>query len=132
MDASLREREKVALAKLATVSKAEESLYCQKSRVQWLAEGDQNTSFFHNSVKSRINVNKLVSLTLDDGSRIMEFPAISSEVVQYYQSMLNSGSPPYLGFPPLSQIVQKRLSGDQASALVREVSYEEVKNMLGL
>jgi len=130
MDASLRDREKVALAKLAVVSKAEESFYCQKSRVQWLAEGDQNTSFFHNSIKCRLNENKLVSLTLEDGSRITDSSSISSEVVHYYHSLLNSGSSAYPGYSPLSQVVKKRLRGDQVADLEREVSYAEVKNTL--
>ena len=31
----------------------------QKYRIIWLKEGDKNTAFFHTSVKSRINQNKI-------------------------------------------------------------------------
>ena len=64
----LRDQEKQALCEFIEVSKAEESLLRQKSRIQWLAEGDQNTQFFHRVVRQRINRNKLVSLSLADGS----------------------------------------------------------------
>ena len=54
------------------LSKQEESFFAQKSRVRWLKDGDLNTSFFHNFVRSRFNINKVVSLTLEDGSRLYD------------------------------------------------------------
>ena len=39
--------ERATIQDLVNLSKAEESIFRQKSRIQWLAEGDQNTGFFH-------------------------------------------------------------------------------------
>ena len=72
----MRAQEKATLAKLISISRAEETILAQKSRVHWLAEGDQNSKFFHNSIKNRINRNKLVSLTMEDGSTSFDIPTI--------------------------------------------------------
>ena len=47
MSQQLRELEKEAMKDYIAVSKAEETLFRQKSCIQWLAEGDHNTHFFH-------------------------------------------------------------------------------------
>lgn len=44
------------------LSQAEESFKKQKSRVAWLALGDQNTMFFHHKVSSNRMRNKILSL----------------------------------------------------------------------
>ena len=41
----------------------------QKSKICWIQEGDQNTKFFHQCVKGRINQNKIVPLTKEDRTR---------------------------------------------------------------
>jgi hypothetical protein len=39
-----------------------ESLLKQKSRMKWIKEGDSNSRFFHESIKSRRRRNQLVAL----------------------------------------------------------------------
>ena len=79
-----------ALLEFVEISKAEESLVRQKSRIQWLAEGDQNTHYFHKVVKQRINRNKLLSLTLADGSNIRGHSRVAQEAISFFQSLLNA------------------------------------------
>ncbi|XVE64262.1 hypothetical protein DITRI_Ditri07aG0086900 [Diplodiscus trichospermus] len=43
------------ISKLQNLLVAEESFFRQKSRIQWIKEGDQNTRFFHKSVNARRN-----------------------------------------------------------------------------
>ncbi|XP_057444637.1 uncharacterized protein LOC130736879 [Lotus japonicus] len=42
-----------------------ESLLCQKARSKWVAQGDQNTSFFHSSINWKRKSNSIVGLLID-------------------------------------------------------------------
>ena len=53
MTYDLRKAEISALKDLEEWEIREEIFWKQKSRVDWLQEGDRNTTFFHNSVKAR-------------------------------------------------------------------------------
>ena len=46
----------------------EETMMRQRSRVQWLRDGDGNTAFFHAKAKERSRQNHIGSLTKEDGS----------------------------------------------------------------
>lgn len=48
--------------KLDDAYKEEEMCWSQKARVQWLAEGNKNTKFFHASVVQRRNGNRIDQL----------------------------------------------------------------------
>ncbi|KAK8985032.1 hypothetical protein V6N11_082651 [Hibiscus sabdariffa] len=56
----LRKRE--LQSRLWKISRYRESLWQQKSRATWLAEGDRNTSFFHRQVKIRLMSNSIMGL----------------------------------------------------------------------
>jgi hypothetical protein len=43
-----------------------ESLLKQKSRMNWVKEGDSNTKYFHESIKQRRGRNQLVALKVGD------------------------------------------------------------------
>ena len=71
-DVLLKKEKKEAISKLAKYSSTEEALMHKKSRNLWIAQGDQNTAYFHNYVKARINQNKILSLTKEDNTRLFE------------------------------------------------------------
>ncbi|KAJ6722196.1 hypothetical protein OIU74_006903, partial [Salix koriyanagi] len=54
----------------ARLRRDEEAYYKQKSKVQWLKLGDQNTSFFHRSLIQRQSRNTVHNLVDDDGNQI--------------------------------------------------------------
>ena len=86
-----------------------------------------NTSFFHNSVKSRFNRNKIVSLTLEDGSRTFDPPSIKVEAVNFFHKILNDNSSTYPGRNHLAQFITKRISDIQKASLTARVSSSEVQ-----
>lgn len=61
----------------------EESFYKQKSRVQWLKEGDGNTRFFHQYVKTRENKKRITQVVSDTGELIQQQQLV-------YQHFVNS------------------------------------------
>ncbi|KAM0925635.1 hypothetical protein ACQ4PT_004066 [Festuca glaucescens] len=54
---------------LCEMFEREEIMARQRSRVDWLKEGDRNTSFFHARASARKRTNKISSLKRDNGSK---------------------------------------------------------------
>jgi hypothetical protein len=50
--------------------------------------GDWNTSYFHKLVNGRQNINKLLSVTREDGDVVEGHEADKSKVIAYFQSVL--------------------------------------------
>lgn len=51
------------------LAKAEESFFCQRSRVTWYKEGDMCTAYFHQMAASRKVINHIHFLLAPDGSK---------------------------------------------------------------
>lgn len=64
-------------------SDAMESMYKQKSRINWLNLGDLNTSYFHNMMKFMQNRNSISSLTSDDGREINGVDCVVAELCDF-------------------------------------------------
>ena len=77
-------------------------------------------------VQQRINRNKLVSLTLEDGSSIRGHARVAQEAVHYFQSLLNVEGSLYPGRDLLNQFINKSLSHDQVLDMDQEDSREEI------
>ncbi|KAG5581137.1 hypothetical protein H5410_051764 [Solanum commersonii] len=68
----------------------EESIVKQKSRVQWLQLGDENTTYFQASLKTRIAQNKITSLTTATGRIGNNSTDIEEEIISFYKQLLGS------------------------------------------
>ncbi|CAH8262212.1 unnamed protein product [Arabidopsis lyrata] len=66
----------------------EESYFKQKSRINWLKEGDLNTSYFHKICQSRASFNTIRSFMLDSGDLLVDPIAMSNHAVSHFQSIL--------------------------------------------
>ena len=89
-DSGLVENEKICLKNLHELARDEEGFLKQKSRIQWLKLGDQNSKFFHKVVKARNSRNTIKSITLENGCRIEDPASIKKEFVTHFQSVLGS------------------------------------------
>ena len=82
--------EKMYLKNFHDLARAEEGFLKQKSRIQWLKLGDQNSNFFHKVVKARNSKNSIKSITLKNGCRIDDPTSIIQDFVKHFQSVLGS------------------------------------------
>ncbi|KAK4706639.1 hypothetical protein R3W88_033809 [Solanum pinnatisectum] len=84
MHQNMIEEEKKLRTKLIKWSQIEESIYKQKSRVQWLKLGDANTAYFFASMKNKKAQNQITMLTKENGTTIRGRSEIKQEVVGLY------------------------------------------------
>jgi hypothetical protein len=62
----------------------------QRSRVEWLREGDRNTSFFHARASARCKANKIEVLLRPDGSKCEEQGEIKGMVQNFYEGLFSA------------------------------------------
>ncbi|XP_010501525.1 PREDICTED: uncharacterized protein LOC104778786 [Camelina sativa] len=70
----------------------EESYFRQKSRVNWLKEGDLNTSYFQKVCQARASYNTIQSFLLDSGDQIEDPIEMSELAIAHFQSILAPAS----------------------------------------
>ncbi|KAM0911064.1 hypothetical protein ACQ4PT_013724 [Festuca glaucescens] len=75
---------------LCELFEREEVMACQRSRVDWLREGDRNTAFFHAHASARKKANKIHSLAREDGSRCDDQVEIKGMVQNFYENLFSS------------------------------------------
>lgn len=73
--------------------KREEAYWFQKSRVQWLREGDQNTKFFHVYTMQRRRKNSIAKLVTAQGVECNTSSQIEEEIIASYDQLFTSLQP---------------------------------------
>ncbi|XP_056691623.1 uncharacterized protein [Spinacia oleracea] len=118
--------EKVYTEKLRKWLSVEESALKQKSRIQWLADGDSNSKFFYASVKQRRNVNRISLLYTDQGHKIVDPGEITLKIQKFYVTLLGT-SATHLSKPDLPTLRSgSRLSRDATLSLCVPVTNAEI------
>ena len=129
--AGLVQTEKRLTSDLYELMQAEESFYKQKSRVQWLKEGDSNTGFFFKTVAARQHRNAITNLTDASGNKISSVPQLATEVVGYFQSLIGTENAK-VSSCPLSFLTEllPTFSDEAQSELIRPVTSDEIKKTI--
>jgi uncharacterized protein YrzB (UPF0473 family) len=86
-----RRKEKECFHLLMSLLTAEEKLFKQKSRIQWLYQ-DGNNSFFHNLNKVRNSSNLIKVLMDNEENSIYDMQKISNMAVNFYKQLLGHSS----------------------------------------
>ncbi|XP_013690321.2 uncharacterized protein LOC106394286 [Brassica napus] len=105
--------------------KQEEDFWTQKSKDNWLVVGDNNTSFFHASVKARRQNNQLSKLVYDEGRENFSIPQMGKTATDYFDKLFTSHASNEVmdfltGLPA-------RVSENMNQNLIKEVSEAEVR-----
>lgn len=118
------------------LARIEGHLFWQKSRIQWLALGDQNTRFYHNFCQERTARNNINILFTEDVETLTEPSAIKREAVNYFQRFMQSlpDSEASTDMVELQDLLSYRCSTTDASMLVAAFTPEEIihKTLLSL
>ncbi|KAL5859327.1 hypothetical protein ACOSQ4_000623 [Xanthoceras sorbifolium] len=101
----------------------EEVFWKQKSRNQWLKEGDRNTKFFHLSTLIRRRRNKIEGLLNKDGIWVTEKKDLQKVVINYFRDLFvgNNMRGSYDELPRLFP----RLTEEEIGSLQAETGEEE-------
>ena len=83
--------EKLVYKQFLTLSRVEESLARQKSRIQWLKLGDQCTSFFFKNINNNRNKSKITSLVLSDSTTTHDMTIIKNSFLNFYSNFFFLG-----------------------------------------
>ncbi|GJR68831.1 RNA-directed DNA polymerase, eukaryota, reverse transcriptase zinc-binding domain protein [Tanacetum coccineum] len=99
--AVLKEEEMVYYSAYREAALDEEKLLKQKTKIEWLRDGDFNSSYFHSVVKGRTSRNR-IEMVLDDSGMLMLHTCLFT----------------------------KRLDADKAMELIKDVTNEEIKEAI--
>ena len=100
----------------------------QKSRIQWLKQGDGNNSFFYNQTKANWNRNKIISIKNSVGEFVQGHENISQVAVDYFQNSL--GRDEISRVIDLSEIPSNKVSNIQARFLLDPVTNDVILSTL--
>ena len=96
----------------------EEMLWLQRSRIQWLKEGDRNTQMFHRKAVWRARKNRIKSLTDEQGVVHTEQHMMLQLGNTYFQNLFSAN--PLLDPGDVLQLIQPKVSSAMNNELCRE------------
>ena len=111
--------------------KQEALLWRQKSRVQWLKQGERNTSFFHKSTIQHRAHNRILSLKKADGDQVYKREHIGSELNSFFTSLLSD--PIQDRTRAINEIIAaipNLVTEEKNSLLIREFTEQEIEETI--
>ncbi|KAG7533165.1 Reverse transcriptase zinc-binding domain [Arabidopsis thaliana x Arabidopsis arenosa] len=109
------------------LSNAEESFFCQRSRVTWLREGDLNTSYFHKIASARQSRNHIHYLLDSNGDRIDTQSGIQN-CVEYFKCNFGGDQDPSSFIQEdISLLLRFRCNDEQRANLNSDFSSIEIR-----
>jgi len=120
--------EKEVEEKIIMLSLQEEIMWKQRSRIQWLTEGDNNTKFFHQKATRRHNKNRITRLTRVDGTITEVIDEMQHMTRDFYRNLYSSE-----GTSNMEQVlchVPRKVTDEMNTFLCRPFTEKEVKEAL--
>ncbi|KAM0841990.1 hypothetical protein ACQ4PT_058650 [Festuca glaucescens] len=120
--------EKQVERQLCELFEREEIMARQRSRVDWLREGDRNTAFFHSKATARKRTNRISALVREDGSVCEDQTEIKSMVHHFYEDLFSSE--PVVSMDAVLDAIPLKVDDQMNASLCKEYSNEEIKTAL--
>ena len=112
----------------------EESYFRQKSRINWLLEGDQNTTYFFRIFQTRCSYNSIRSFALASGIIITDPRMMSLHAITHFRNMLGPdivAVPPVYSSPAWFGLLTSFSPSDaQITSMIAIPSAEEITSLL--
>jgi hypothetical protein len=105
-----------------------EMMWLQRSRIDWLREGDRNTKFFHSKAVWRARKNKVKQIIDDSGVVHTEQQSMGNLVSDYFQNIFTSD--PSIDPTPVLELVECKVTEDMNSKLCADFSDKEIADAL--
>lgn len=113
---------------LEEVLAQEEIHWYQKARVEWLRNGDRNTTFFHLSSVVRQWKNKVVAIKNDDDEWISDHEKIKEFMVSYFSSLFTEDGGDEVSNIPMD--IFPELSSTNWAALCKPFTHIEIEEVV--
>ncbi|KAI0513486.1 hypothetical protein KFK09_009510 [Dendrobium nobile] len=98
----------------------------QRAKVNWLKEGDGNSSFFHNYASARRNVNKIIKIKDEDGNTIEDQDHMEEVFMRFFQKKREIKKSNLVGWPDPTNCLNEQ----DRSILEADLSMAEVLDVL--
>ncbi|XP_073351694.1 uncharacterized protein [Aegilops tauschii subsp. strangulata] len=106
----------------------EEMLWMQRSRIDWLREGDRNTKFFHRRAVWRARKNRIKSLMDEAGVVQKDSTTMVEMVTNYFSTLFTSDTS--LCADPIIDLIHARVTDIMNEGLCADFSDKEIADAL--
>ncbi|GJR72292.1 RNA-directed DNA polymerase, eukaryota, reverse transcriptase zinc-binding domain protein [Tanacetum coccineum] len=86
-DENIKEESWSVLKEYQQATEEEYSLLCQKAKVEWLKDGDRNTTYFHKTIKERTHKGRIMSIRNEEGIRFVN-EDVANQIVKHFEDFL--------------------------------------------
>ncbi|GJT31558.1 hypothetical protein Tco_0921977 [Tanacetum coccineum] len=125
----LREDEAEAVLAFNEALVIEERFLKQKAKIEWLKEGDSNSTYFHKAVKSRISRSRIDVVT-DNMGVVFHNDDVAKAFISHYEVFF--GQPGTTLAFNCHNLFSTSLSANEALDMVHPISSQEVKEAMFL
>lgn len=128
---TLNLRESYIQNKLDAWCDQEEILSRQKSRIQWLKEGERNTTFFHHSTIQPRMRNKINTIKSIEGTDVRTQEYIEKELVSHFHTLLTEDHQDRIdAIDQVSSHIFSIITPDHNVALMKEIMMAELEEVV--
>uniref|UniRef100_A0A803P621 Reverse transcriptase domain-containing protein n=1 Tax=Cannabis sativa TaxID=3483 RepID=A0A803P621_CANSA len=108
----------------------EEMYWQQRSRIDWLQLGDQNTKFFHSKASARKAKNKIKFLQTEGGLRVTSKHDMAEAIQDYFEGIFQSSSVDEDALAAIIHSIPTTITQEMNNDLTKPFTPSEVKDAL--